>query len=429
MDDVPAARRSALFVDFDNIYSGLKALDRAAAESFATDPQTWLDWLARPADVPTAPPRRFLLQLCYLNPNVYSRYRVFFMRSGFKVVDCPPLTAQGKTSADIHIVLDVLDALAHETRYDEFVIASADADFTPLLFRLRSHDRRTTVLTGGPASAAYRAVCDSVILPDEFADAVGSGIRATNASESGAVDAPKPTPRESHQDRVALVTAAADAVRRAVAAAPTPLVSASAAHAARAAYPDISSEGWAGAGSFSAFVARHAPDLAWARHPSPGYLYDPGRHSVEDLPGGGSSLAALHSVAEQTCRVTGTPRLTREQYGVLFEELAHDVVEQPFSLTETSKSVRDRTADRGTPVSRGAVNFVLQGLIYSGNGPTSASSAGQLAEAFAENVRVLCRNAQMELDDEDARTLRDWLTGGVADRTAPAGELGAQGGG
>lgn len=189
MSDVPTPRRSALFVDFDNIYSGLKALDRAAAESFATDPMTWLDWLARSADVPTQPPRRFLLQLCYLNPNVYSRYRVFFMRSGFKVVDCPPLTAQGKTSADIHIVLDVLDALAHETHYDEFVIASADADFTPLLFRLRSHDRRTTVVTAGPASAAYRAVCDSVILPDGFADAVAKDTRAQEVTDGRPVDA------------------------------------------------------------------------------------------------------------------------------------------------------------------------------------------------------------------------------------------------
>ena len=375
--------------------------------------------------MPTAPPRRFLLQLCYLNPNVYSRYRVF-MRSGFKVIDCPPLTAQGKTSADIHIVLDVLDALAHETRYDEFVIASADADFTPLLFRLRSHDRRTTVVTAGPASAAYRVVCDSVILPDQFADAVASGTRAPEVADSMPVDAPVPIPQESNQDRAALTTAAADAIRRAVAAAPAPLVSASAAHAARVAYPDITLEGWSGAGSFSAFVARHVPDLAWVRHPSPGYLYDPGRHSVEDVPVGGSSLAPLHRVAEQTCRVTGTPHLTREQYGALFDELARDVTEQPFSLTETSKSVRDRTAGRGTPMSRGAVNFVLQGLIYSGNGPTSASSAGQLAEAFAENVRTLCRDAQLELDDEDAQTLRDWLTGGVSDRTAPDGEAGAQ---
>lgn len=146
------------------------------------------------------------------------------------------------------------------------------------------------------------------------------------------------------------------------------------------------------------------------------------------MPGsGGSSLFPLPSVAEQTCRVTGTPHLTREQYGVLFEELARDVAEQPFSLTETSKSVRDRTAARGTPASRGAVNFVLQGPIYSGNGPTSGSKAGQLADAFAENVRTLCRNAQMELDDQDAQTLRDWLTGGVAYPTAPDGEQGAQG--
>jgi len=37
--------KSALFVDFDNIYLGLRQLDEDAAEQFASNPAHWLKWL------------------------------------------------------------------------------------------------------------------------------------------------------------------------------------------------------------------------------------------------------------------------------------------------------------------------------------------------------------------------------------------------
>ena len=43
--NIAAPVRSALFVDFDNVYIGLKKLDSAAAERFAKNPQRWLAWL------------------------------------------------------------------------------------------------------------------------------------------------------------------------------------------------------------------------------------------------------------------------------------------------------------------------------------------------------------------------------------------------
>ena len=42
-----------------------------------------------------------------------------------------------KTGTDIHMVMDVLDTLEHRTRFDEFIVLSGDADFTPVLLRLR----------------------------------------------------------------------------------------------------------------------------------------------------------------------------------------------------------------------------------------------------------------------------------------------------
>jgi hypothetical protein len=53
-----------------------------------------------------------------------------------------------------------MDALHGPTPYDGFVIASADADFTPLLVRLRAADRRTTLISTFDAAAALTAVAD-----------------------------------------------------------------------------------------------------------------------------------------------------------------------------------------------------------------------------------------------------------------------------
>ena len=71
--------------------------------------------------------------------------RHHFLRAGFEVIDCPPLTAQLKNSSDIRMVMDVRDILTHDTYFDEFIILSGDADFTPVLHRLRAHARRTVI--------------------------------------------------------------------------------------------------------------------------------------------------------------------------------------------------------------------------------------------------------------------------------------------
>ena len=162
--------RVALFVDFDNIYIGL---DDESRESFATNPQNWLARICADAfGDPTAsdPVRRLLLRKCYINPQSFGQFRSDLMRAGLQVIDCPPLTAGLKTSADIYMAIDILDALNHSTHFDEFIIMSADADFTPVLLRLRSHDRRIMVVTVGYASPSYRAAADIVVSESELVE-------------------------------------------------------------------------------------------------------------------------------------------------------------------------------------------------------------------------------------------------------------------
>lgn len=125
---------SALYVDFDNIYTRFLEADPEAARTFGSAPYRWVRWIENHALrilYGEGVRRRILKRMCYLNPQRYQEFRNPFIRSAFQVVDCPPLTSRGKTSTDIHLVMDCMDDLSHSTHFDEFIILSGDADFTP----------------------------------------------------------------------------------------------------------------------------------------------------------------------------------------------------------------------------------------------------------------------------------------------------------
>ena len=166
---------TAIFIDFDNIYLTLTNEEgKQVAEKFASSPDRWLEWLERSVPIDyrgtSFSSRRVLMCRCYLNPNSFSRFRLNFIRSACEVIDCPPLTGGGKTSTDIHMVLDMLDALGHNTYFHEFIILSGDADFTPLLLRLRNYARYSVILSVGNASSAYKASCDYLINQSVFVE-------------------------------------------------------------------------------------------------------------------------------------------------------------------------------------------------------------------------------------------------------------------
>ena len=412
--------RCALFVDFDNVYIGLQRLDPGAAEAFASSPAHWLTALETGSDADGDFSRRFLVRACYLNPSVFSQFRPNFTRAGFDVVDCPSLTQQGKSSADINLVLDAVDALSGQTRYDEFVIVSADADFTPLALRCRAADRRVTIITAGPAASAYRAVADTVITADELAELVRP--RETAAlDESGSAAPAKRTRRAAAPAPVgqpgkaaaasSSSTPARRAVLRLVRAADRPLTGGDVARAAQKADPSLLTSGWDGAGSFFPWLARAVPELAAASRPAPGFVWDPKRFSEADLPtAAGVDLPPLQ---RQVVEVTDIPNLPPERYRVLLTALADDVNATPFDRPETARRVRDACQAAGEPIGRASVNTVISGVLYSGLDLMTKTSAKQVAETWADHVVGLCRGARMELGPKDVAAIRAWVGGGL----------------
>ncbi|MBO1268604.1 NYN domain-containing protein [Arthrobacter cavernae] len=395
--------RAAMFVDFDNVYLGLQALDPLAAKRFAEDPKHWADALS--AGGPGESSRRFLIRNCYLNPVVFSKYRTYWTRAGFRVIDCPSLTQRGKSSTDINLVLDAMDTLSGSAGIDEFFIASADADFTSLIQRFRAADKMTTVIAAGAVAFAYREMADNVVESHDFV----AILNGTTVEPIHAVASVQPS-QAGGAVKAKAVSAAVKEVCDFVRAAPGPVVGAMVAHRALTADPSLKTD-WGGCGKFGTWVAQigHGVEYSATRG---GWVWDAQRFSSDDLP---AETGTESGIEERVARVTDVPALSAAQFRQLFTAMAARLREQPVNRNELAKLVRDDCVTAGQPVSRNAVNFVIQGLGYVDFQLTDTSTAEELAAAWTHDVEELCRVALMEFDDAERLALRRWASGGFVD--------------
>jgi len=407
--------RSALFVDFDNVFIGLNRQEPDLARRFASEPGRWVEWLQRSLEIPTgswlAPTRRILVRRCYLNPQSFAAWRPYFIRDAFETIDCPPLTRQGKTSADIHMVLDIVDFLSGATQIDEFIILSADADFTPVLLKLRKHDRRSIVLAIGPSSSSYIAASDLVIDQEAFLDFL-----APNEVESVQLSQVVP-PTVSMKGSVAAAqyTEVAKTIRELVSRSATPVSLAALAEGVRSRHREIAAD-WAGHSSFSALLRDLDLSGLTRTTSAPGYLYDPERHSAPAVEPKVDLFASedsqLRDVAKRVSDLTETPYLPPGVYAELFSILAQKVNADGYQITRISRAVRDECQERHLPVSRQVVNFVLQGISYSGYRFGKATEIPKnLALAFRKNTLNLSARNQVNLTPEEEKIVSVWLVG------------------
>jgi hypothetical protein len=443
--------KSALFVDFDNVYTQLRALHPAAAERFARQPIEWIRWLIESLEIPDghhdpAARRRLLVRRCYLNPNWYQGYRHAFLRAGFEIVDCPPVTAQGKTSTDIHMVLDIIELLQHETRYDEFIVLSADADFTPVLRKLRRYDRRTSVLAIGFPSAAYQASADLLIDERLFIEqALGLAMEPGESGEAPrpvATDPPlaaavllsqadpdQPAGRAATADELAQI---ARRIETTVQQSPVPVAAGPLASRLRQGYAPLL-DSWNDHGSFKPFFRSLGLDhLVWING-SGGRIADPLRHAAdlqvahqpsaeagaEDAAGleaqaaAWGTQAALLPMAREVSHLTGAPLLPPPAVRAVLDALCADLAGCPYEPTETARRVRTACAsDPGVDVSLRDVVFILRGMQLNGHVfGRGLDDAPTLAQRLFNQVLFLCQREQMVVDEASKLQIRQWIGG------------------
>ena len=410
---------TALYLDFDNVFSGLIKLDPRLAMRFAEDPSTWVRQLG--SRHLNEGDRRWLVLRCYMNPAgsvahpasssrlVFSRFRLPFTDAGFEVVDCPRL-AHTKNGADIRMALDAAEALGAGVRYGEFVIASGDSDMTHLLVRLRAADHRTTVVSPSDSAVVLGAIADRLVggeellglLEDDVPDAPDDVLRSSSADEQATAGGASGPTQESAARFEKLV-------RGRYAAADEALNLAALAHQVRAGLgPATSTNGWLGHGSFT--KAMQSLELPGARI-STHYVWDSRRH---DPPDEAQAVVAPGESPDAVARVTAElrlPRLGPTVWRPVYEALADHVGAHEFKLADTTRWARDQLVERGVEVSRNAVTVVARGSAYGGcplyRDP--APTADEIGEAFVANVVDRARAADVDLTAADIDAVQTWF--------------------
>jgi hypothetical protein len=415
--------RAALFLDFDNVFSGLFNLDPEVAVQFAVDPGAWLHRLS--TTFAPAGSRRWLILRCYLNPSgwvphrdaageptrlFFSRYRPSFVRAGFEVIDCPRYSGT-KNAADIRIVVDAIDALAGDTRYDEFVIASGDSDMTPLLQRLRRADRRTMIVSPADAATAFTAIADHTLDSQQVVALVqGETVEddpdadaGEEALETGAPAAPPAVADDLYQ---AFRTVVEGAYRDA--AEPVNLASlASRLHAELGGGAGDSN--WFGFGSFTRAVqSLGLPELRVSQH----FMWDEARHAAPQPPA--RAFVATPEPVDRLVDQLDLPRLPTRWWPPTYQVLSDYAQDHPFNLTQCTSWARDRLHEQGFRVSRNNVAFVVRGAAYGGRPlhHRPAPSSADIRDAFVANVLNRAEAAGIVLTDGETAVVRDWLGSG-----------------
>lgn len=399
--------KSVILIDFDNVFLGLWRLDAELAQRFANEPMEWLPRLAN--SHLTLGDRRWLVARCYLNPSgwvqvdehnrlYFSRYRPGLVRAGFDVIDCPSMTGAGKNAADIRMVIDALDLLRADSRYDEFVIASSDSDFVPLLQRIRAHDRHITVISPGDSSSAYRSLADNIL---DFA----------------AIDAlvwPEVSPEEAVEEVREQATEDGgewklfrDLISARYRSSSVPLNLAALAHETAREIPGAREAGWFGMGSFSGAIDRL--ELPGARR-SQQFLWDEERHQPPATSQRAED-ANIPSIIATMMRVIDLPRIAKEKWPSLFATLARYAAEHDFNLTEATRWSRDTLEKKGERVGRPTLGFVIRGVGL-GGAPLNRQPPPdeiELAEAFQRNMVDHARHSGIEIDADAEAQIADWL--------------------
>jgi uncharacterized protein (TIGR00288 family) len=89
---------------------------------------------------------------------------------GFDLLDIPKRSMTGKNSADIRMVVDAMDMVLTSPHIDTFALITGDSDFTPLVCKLREHDKH--VIGIGVKDSSSKLLiesCDEFVFYDEIA--------------------------------------------------------------------------------------------------------------------------------------------------------------------------------------------------------------------------------------------------------------------
>jgi len=191
-------RRSALFIDFENVGSKVSPASIAAMTA----------WLEDGKFDEAGGKRKLISKRIYWNSSA-EKYREVFEAAGFEVVLCEKFSSM-KNGADIRMALDVLDTCWMMPEIKEYILFTTDSDFVPVLQRLAEKSKLSAILVNEAKMDSHTAfsIYADVVVP--VRELVGEGL-TYRRPKNGLLEALRQKSQSESAGSVAVTAAAARA--------------------------------------------------------------------------------------------------------------------------------------------------------------------------------------------------------------------------
>lgn len=166
--------KSALLIDYESVHRSLANVEGGADARLAERAAAWIAAIETGRLIgPKGTARKIVGRRCYAGSSVLGRHRNALVAAGFTIVDVAAHDPS-RSSVDIQIAIDTIDALAQPAGPDEFIILSASAEMAPLLTRLKASKRSAAIYTDPTTSSADKALADAILERTLFAEFIVS---------------------------------------------------------------------------------------------------------------------------------------------------------------------------------------------------------------------------------------------------------------
>ena len=405
---------SALYLNFDSVYTRLYDLDPTLAITFSTSPTRWLKWIeghALKILYGDYYKRRILKKICYLNSHKYTEARHCFVRAGFTIRDCIPLQGWEHSPIDTHFIIDCMNDNIHHTQYDEFILLVSDKDFSPLLLHLHEHAKRTLVLGFGAHAHSFNSAATWKIREDWF---------IKQAILEDVLQPPPPILEEPDMNKIPNINLdlhkkIARYIISLVEDSNTPISIANIAYSLQDKFH--ATEEWFGFGKLKAFLdILPLEGLEFSAVP-PGYIYNPQKHDIPEQVSLANELEVnyprLFLLAEEIHTLTDIPLLPPAYYASLITNFVNELHHNPFFMTTTSRNVRNACMEQGFTIARSHVNFLIVGLSKANFSfsDTNSITPDSVIDTFILTLQTICQEKDKILSPDELLILKQWLLG------------------
>ncbi len=155
METAPSDKTLAVFIDFENLALGFK--DRKSRFKVKLVLERFVE------------KGKIIVKKAYADWHRYSDYKTELHEHAIDLIEIPRRALTGKNSADIRMVVDVLDLCYSKEHINTFALVSGDSDMSPLVSKLKENGKHVIGLgMKDSTSKLLVANCDEFIFYEDL---------------------------------------------------------------------------------------------------------------------------------------------------------------------------------------------------------------------------------------------------------------------